>query len=64
MEALDCIEDSAVDGARVVFVLVVVLVVEGSVVCLSSWSRITSMISIALYFDLPKRQKPELIYLY
>ena len=62
MEALYCTEASAVEGARVVFELVVVLVVEGSVVCLSSWSRITSMISIALYFDFPRRQNPELIY--
>ena len=33
--------------------MVLVVVVNGAVVCLSSWSRIISMMSIAVYFDLP-----------
>ena len=55
MVALDCTEASATAG---VVLVLVVIVVEDVVVCLSSWSRIISMISIALYFDLPMRQKP------
>ena len=48
-EALGSTEAPVWEGVCIVFV-----VLEGPVVCLSSWSRIISMMPVAVYFDLPE----------